>query len=237
MSNRHGVRQQKRLAKQKSKRQSKHRKLAALSSPDPDIRLKSAEHWPVIACWVPGNLREAGLGQLLIARRMPDGQLACAMFLVDVFCLGIKNALWTIVAPGRLSVLRRDLEGHGPIDEVTPEHFAKLIYRAADYGQSLGFAPHRDFRHAQRLLAGIDPSLCPDEFEFGRDGQPLYIRGPFESVEESQIIAARVQALGGDYIVPLKPSEAPFDPWTAAEALDDENDDHTDEYKGDAEAP
>jgi hypothetical protein len=90
---------------------------------------------------------------------------------------------------------------------VPPEYFAKLVYRAVDYAQSLGFPPHRDFRHAQRLLGGIDPSQCPDEFEFGQDGKPHYIRGPSESMEKARAIAERVQAQGGYYSLPLGPDD------------------------------
>lgn len=209
MSKQHGAREQERLAKQKAKQAARRRQVARRNSPDPTIRLKAADRWPIVASLVPENLWTMGLGNLVVARRTPDGQLACAVFLVDVYCLGVKNALWKILGQSQFHALCRDLDANGRLVEVTPEHFAKLVYCAADFGQSLGFPPHRDFRHAQRLLAGIDPSQCPVVFEFGREGHPLYIRGPAESIDEAHIIAARVQALGGDYVVPLKPSEAP----------------------------
>jgi hypothetical protein len=207
MSKRHGPREQKRLAKQKAKRKARHRQLARQDSPDPTIRLKAADDWPVTAALVPENLWTTGIGNLIIARRMPDGRLACALLLLDVFCLGVKDACWKIVTAGELNEIRKHVEEHGRLQDVPPEYFAKLVYRAADYGQALGFPPHRDFRHAQRLLAGIDPSQCPDEFEFGQDGRPHYIRGPSESMERARAIAERVDALGGHYTLPLGPSE------------------------------
>jgi hypothetical protein len=209
MSKQHGAREQKRLAKAKAKREASRRQVARRNSPDPTIRLKGADGWPIVASVVPENLWDMGIGNLVIARKMPDGQLACGVFLVDVYCLGIKNALWTILGQREFRALCRKLEDEEGLEEVTPEHFAKLVYRAADYGQSLGFPPHRDFRHAQRLLAGIDPSQCPDEFEFGQEGRPLYIRGPGETLDEARMIVARLQAQGGDYVLPLKASEAP----------------------------
>lgn len=209
MSKQHGARQQKRLAKQKAKREASRRQVARRNSPDPTIRLKSADGWPIVASLVPENLWTMGLGNLVIAREAPDGQLACAVFLVDVYCLGVKNAAWRILGRSQFHALCKDFDAHGRLVEVTPEHFAKLVYCAVDYGQSLGFPPHRDFRHAQRLLAGIDPSQCPVLFEFGQEGHPLYIRGPAETIDEARIIAERVQTLGGDYAVPLRRSEAP----------------------------
>ena len=209
MSKRHGPRAQKRLAKQKAKRAARRRQLARQHSPDPTIRLKAADNWPVVATLVPENLWTTGIGNLIIARRMPDRRLACAMFLLDVFCLGVKDAFWKTVTAGEFKTIRVHVEEHGRLQDMPPEYFAKLVYRAADYGQSLGFPPHRDFRHAQRLLAGIDPAQCPDEFEFGQDGRPHYIRGPSESMERARAIATRVDALGGYYTLPLGPSELP----------------------------
>jgi hypothetical protein len=213
MPKHHGSREQKRLAKQKAKRDTRRRELTRQTSPEPAVRLRSADRWPIAASLVPENLWSEGIGSVIIARTTPDGQVACAVFLLDVFCLGVKGALWKIVPPGEFNSLRERVNRVGRLHDVQPEYLAKLVYQSADYGQSLGFPPHPDFRHAQRLLTGIDPSQCPDEFQFGSEGRPMYIRGPNESLEEAQLIANRVSQHGGDFAVPLKPEEAPPD-WT-----------------------
>ncbi|HEY3393567.1 MAG TPA: hypothetical protein VGK58_12725 [Lacipirellulaceae bacterium] len=207
MPKRHGAREQKRLAKQKAKRDAKRRQLAMRNSPNPMMRLKEADRWPIFAALVPGNLWTEGIGNLIIARSMPDGQLACGVFLLDAYCLGIKEALWKILSPGEFKELRKQFEEHGRLEDTPPEYFAKLVYRAVDYAQSLGFPPHRDFRHAARLLDGIDVERCPDEFEFGKDGRPFYVQGPSESMEKVRAIATRVAAVGGDYLLAIEPSE------------------------------
>jgi hypothetical protein len=207
MSKQHGRRQQKQLAKQKAKRQARQRQIARDSSRNPAIRLKDADNWPVSGCFVPESLWELGIGNLLIARRMPDGHYACGIFLLDVFCLGVKNALWNIRDEQGFNSLRAELATRGRLNLVAPEYFAKLVYRAADYARAWGFAPHHDFRNVQRLLAGIDPSLCSEEFQFGSEGKPLYIRGPNESPERARVIATRIEARGGDFAIPLTSPE------------------------------
>ncbi|HVC98787.1 MAG TPA: hypothetical protein VND64_34300 [Pirellulales bacterium] len=201
MSKQHGARQQKRLAKQKAKRDQKRRQLARVTSDNPMISLGEADSWPILATLVPEGLWNNGLGQLVIARRAPAGKIACGVFLVDVFCLGVKNAFWRVTGSAEYETLIDKIEAHGRLREVTPEYFSKLVHCAADYAQSLGFAPHRDFRAARLMLVGIDPSLCPDELEFGKDGKPLYIRGPNESLEKARLIASQINALGGHYLV------------------------------------
>ena len=72
-----------------------------------------------------------------------------------------------------------------------PACLSKIIMGAVEFARSFGFSPHPDFRHAAMLLDGIDPSACPNEFTFGRDGRPLYIQGPNESLAEAAAIITR----------------------------------------------
>jgi hypothetical protein len=233
MPKRHGAREQKKAAKQKAKRNARRKQLARASSPDPTVRLKHAEDWPIVACLVPEELWVSGLGQMILARRLPDGQVAVAAFLVDEFCLGIKNAFWQVGTAGQLNEAIERIEEHGPLWKASPEYFSKLVHCAADYAQELGFAPHRDFRHARLLLAGIDPSRCREEFEFGQNGRPLYIQGPGESPDKVRSIIARVQAAGGHFIARAMVGS---DPTFEFEDEYEDDDDDVDDYDGDDEA-
>lgn len=232
MSKRHGAREQKRLAKKKAKRQARRRQLAHRDSPDPTVRLKAADRWPITAALVPDNLWTTGIGNLIIARRIPDGRLACGILLLDVSCLGVKDACWKILSTGAFKELRQHIAEQGRLEDTPPEYFAKLVYRAVDHAQSLGFSPHSDFRHAQRLLAGIDPSLCPDEFEFGQNGQAHYIAGPSESMSKGWAVARQVEARGGYFTLPIDDAEL-----ANLEIVDEWDDDFdVDEYdEGDVE--
>ena len=86
---------------------------------------------------------------------------------------------------------------------ITPACLAKIVKGAVEYAQSFGFPPHPDYRHASTLLEGIDPSTCPNQFTFGRDGKPFYIQGPNESLAQAEAITQRVQNAGGHFIVAL----------------------------------
>ena len=71
---------------------------------DPTIRLQGAEKWPVVQSLVASEIWDEGIGYLVIMRQGPDEQLIFAAFLVDVYCLGVKNALWR-TAPGRNTMI------------------------------------------------------------------------------------------------------------------------------------
>ena len=203
MSKSHGAKQQKKLAKQKAKRAARRSELSARSSSDPTVRLQNAAKWPVVAALVPEGLWIEGIGQLVIAREQSDGNVVIGVYLVDVYCLGVKNAFWTAGTPGDFRRLIERIEERETLRPVTPECLAKIVRGAVDYAQSYGFAPHRDFRHAALLLEGIDPDACPQEFTYGRDGKPFYIRGPYETLEAARVISERIVEAGGDYIIPI----------------------------------
>ena len=201
MAKSHGARQQKRLAKKKAKQSTKRSIQLRRESNDPTIRLRAALEWPVVRALVADELWETGIGHLLIARQKSPGQMVLGVYLVDVYCLGVKNAFWRAGAqPDLVGIIHR-IEEVGKVSATTPAAVAKIIKGAVDYAASFGFAPHPDYHHAAMLLEGIDPSTCPTEFTFGLDGKPFYMRGPNESLAEAEIIVRRIQEYGGDFMV------------------------------------
>jgi hypothetical protein len=203
MAKKHGARQQKRIAKLKAKRLEKRSLLSRRSSTDPTIRLQRAEKWPVVEAFAGTHLWDEGIGYLVIARQEPEGGLVFAVFLVDVYCLGVKNAFWREGSRADLKELIRQLEKGQAMGPIAPACLAKIVKGAVEYAQSFGFPPHPDYRHASMLLEGIDPSTCPTQFTFGRDGKPFYIQGPNESFAEARAISQRLHAEGGHFIVQL----------------------------------
>src|SRR4051794_5195702 len=157
MAKKHGARQQKKVAKQKAKRTAKRSILLRRNSNDPNIRLQAAEKWPVVRALVGAELWNDGLGYLMIARQESEGRLVFAVFLVDVFCLGVKNAFWLAGSRADLDDLIRKLAKPQRMCAISPACLAKIVKEAVEYAESFGFPPHPDYRHALMLLAGIDP--------------------------------------------------------------------------------
>ncbi|MBI3886759.1 MAG: UPF0149 family protein [Opitutae bacterium] len=147
---------------------------------------------------------EMGLAHVLISRFREDGSADFAMFLVDVFCLGVKDAVFETNLTA--AELRTYVEQRLPEDYTERLHPAcakKLIEGALAYAESLGFAPHRDYRNARKILSGLDASVCPRDFTYGRDGRPCYVRGSEDTEERVNrvctVLAARCGADGYDY--------------------------------------
>lgn len=206
MARNHGARQQKKVAKQKAKRSEKRSDLVRRTSNDPTVRLQRAEKWPVVHALVGPDLWKDGIGYLAIARQEAEGRLVFGVYLVDVYCLGVKNAFWKAGTNGDFREMIQNMEQSQVMSPISPACLVKIIKGSVDYAHSFGFRPHPDFHHAAMLLDGIDPSTCLQEFTFGRDGKPFYIQGPDESPEMARAILERIHAAGGHYIVQVPES-------------------------------
>jgi hypothetical protein len=182
---------------------------------------------PVVGCWVtehwsdnlsvtghpdwPGMSSpesepgESGLVGALVVRDTGSTVLACG-FLVDVFCLGVKNT------NGPKTMTRRKLPdfiqtffsawpNQAPVP--APLELARhLVFGAVDYARNLGFEPHPDFAKGAALLG--DWEAGRSDVTFGRDGKPCYINGPRDNTHG--IMAKLRQAVGDgnfDYLVQL----------------------------------
>src|SRR5262245_31967277 len=197
------ARRQKQLAKKKAKREDKRVLVARATSKDPTVRLADAGAWRIAEVLVGNEIWENGLGSVVVARHAPHGGLACAFFVVDVWCLGVKNCYWRMLSPPEFDGILSTMRDHEDLTRRSPEYAAKLVEGAVDYARSLGFAPNSDYRHARLLLAGIDPSQCPEQFLFGKDGKPMYIAGPHESFERARTISCTIKRAGGEFVIPV----------------------------------
>jgi hypothetical protein len=136
-----------------------------------------------------------GLVTALVARRRRHRHSATVcVYLLDVYCLGVKNAM----GPDKVKdqALRR-LTDHAfsgyqrPPIAASIELVRDLVLGAAEYARRLGFAPHPDFEQAR---AHLGPWTGPSAITFGCNGKPTYIAGPHDNPD--QIIRTLRRAVG-----------------------------------------
>ncbi len=155
----------------------------------------------VYEAWHDAALFEGGIGEVVICRKKATGEITAGVFLVDVFCLGVKDAFLTKFPEARqASMIERIFRGQKPTS-LSPACAKKLVEGAVAYAKSLGLPPNREYEQAGRLLNGIDAGACDTTFTFGKDGKPLYIQGPYDSPAfVKQVMTALSQHAGeGNY--------------------------------------
>lgn len=172
-------------------------------SPD----LIKAREFPIHGCWIMDGWENEGITPVVVARLQGSGRIMFGVYMVDLYCLGIKN-VYTREGYS-LNRFQRELPKIC-IDAPLPcsvELAHELIYGALEYAQKLGFEPHPDFYtlKADLMLDPADAHPRMNGVSFGKDGKPLYISGPYDSELKSKSVVSTLMRTCGpnnfDYIV------------------------------------
>lgn len=157
--------------------------------------------------WCSPELFGNGFGQVIVARFKLSGDAEVGVFLVDLYCLGIKNAFFfqTTEQDYETRLLARIDESGGGKEPLNPACARKLIEGAVQYAQSLGRAPHPDYKKACRVFGGIRAEECERTFTYGKDGKPLFVEGPNDSAAFAQhvmgTLTRRLGSGGFDFMI------------------------------------
>jgi len=198
---------QKKLAKKKQKRKVHAKKINPIKlSMDKAI---SYAKFSIHECLIPTNLFETGLGTVIVTRRTLEGDIAICAFIVDVFCLGVKNALFKVVSEYEYerTLKPQIIESNNDVEfeNIHQTCARKLIEGAVNYANNLGFNSHPDYKNAKNIFGDIDSNVCPIKYIYGKEGKPYYMRGPNESLNDAKIIIDNLSKKCGeggfDYVV------------------------------------
>ena len=172
--------------------------------------IHQARHYPIEGCWAMRSWKENGLTNVVVARRQPNGNIAFGNYLVDYYCLGVKNAFCNAEIPRsefRRDYLAKMFRGEKPLD-ISPALAHELIYGSIEYAAQFGFKPHRDFKLAQHVLDPADAHPRSGQVAFGKDGKPFFVAGPYDNADA--IIRQLLRTAGADnfnYLVPIGPPD------------------------------
>jgi len=128
----------------------------------------------------PGEARVGGIVSVLVARQELRHRVSVCGYLVDTFCLGVKNAIGPTVMDhhGVHGFVSQYFTAyHASPVEVPLELAQHLVFGAVDYARNLGFEPHPDFGAAAGHLGSW---AGPSAIVFGRGGKPFYVEGPYD---------------------------------------------------------
>jgi hypothetical protein len=173
------------------------RRVEALESSLP-ARVLRVAHAPIQGCFVTEELFEVGIGTLILARGVTRHHVALSSFLIDVFCLGIKDVMFEAVEGDVFEMYLEATNAGSPLAAVDPAYARKLLRDLAAWSQSIGFAPHSDFAAVEPIFGDVGTDATDTVFRFGYDGKPVYIPGPSESASAIRRRTAQLQKYLGD---------------------------------------
>jgi hypothetical protein len=141
------------------------------------LTVRDHPEWPGVQATAAEG---SGLVGVLVAREHGSSVSACG-YLVDVWCLGVKNS------NGPKSMDRRKLPDYvshffatfsQPPVSAPLELARHVVFGAVDYARGMGLEPHPDFAKCASHLGEWNGS---NDIAFGRDGMPTYIEGPHDN--------------------------------------------------------
>src|ERR1700688_3881566 len=167
------------------------RRAEALEASVP-ARVLRAAHAPIQYCFLTESVFDIGMGTLVLARGTTPHHIALSSFLIDVFCLGIKDVMFESVESEVFEMYMDATDAGSPMVSVDPSYARKLLRDLAAWSQSIGFAPHRDFAAVEPVFGDVSADASDAVFRCGRAAKPVYIPGPNDT---AHLIQRRIEQL------------------------------------------
>jgi hypothetical protein len=213
-----------------NKKKKKPSKPQPQMSPTNYIKSGRARLLPLHGCWINPNWKETGVCTILVQRRHTTGNLTFATYLVDIYCLGLKNTM--------ASFSKSEFEIAGQLDQIFQAHGGKMrvdyvlvhniIYGAIAYAEDLGFKPEKDWALSQFILEEDTEDIELMDIEFGKNGRPCFVNGPYDNV--AKISAQLEKSVGkGNFDVMMQIGGGGFSNFFDEDDFDDDDDDDFDD--------
>jgi len=169
-----------------SKRKKKKKPIQKQVSLKPHNYIKKlARKLPIYECINSTPWLNRGMSDIFISRKRKNGNLIVAGYVVDTFCLGLKNTLYRFdLEPWEYREFMDQIKMtmDDPID-IEPTLAFNIIYGAIEYAEDLGFDPHKDFSITEYMLDDV-LSIEYIDIPFGKDGKPFYMSGPKDNSQK-----------------------------------------------------
>ena len=122
---------------------------------------------------------ESGMHQVIIQRQKKNGDIVYGLYLLDLWCLGLKDTMYKISSKWEFDEMYNQFSSEIELKEIDPMYAFNLIYGALEFGEDNGFKPPKDFSITEYILPHVE-SVEYMEIEFGVNGKPLYKLGPYD---------------------------------------------------------
>jgi len=158
------------------------------------LTLRGQPSWPGLPA--PAESGTSGMVTVAVAREQGGSKISACTYLVDAYCLGVKNATGPQAMDRRKlpEFLFQTFRAYSDSPLPAPLDLAQhLVFGAIEYARGLGFEPHPDFASC---VGHLGDWKGPSVIGFGRDGKPLFIQGPYD--DAASIIQTLEDNVGRD---------------------------------------
>lgn len=155
-----------------------------------------ARKLPFGECFSVGDA-EDGVQQIIITRQKQNGSILAGFYLVDRFCLGLKDTFAREFEDVEelKEIVFDDNEINELVNTLDPIYAMNLIYGSIEFAEDAGFQPHKNFKLTEYILDDVE-NLEYLEIEFGKNGRYLYCAGIEDDTEKNLAILEKNLGFG-----------------------------------------
>lgn len=189
-------------------------KVIQMLSPENYIKQR-ARTLPIYECRINSDWEINKLANIFVARKHTNGNLTVGLYLVDLKCLGVKDAYYFFnISEVEYEELIEKSVGVVDLDHVPYPLVHNIIYAGVEFAEEYGFKPCKEYASVAKYILEEDTEdIELIDIDCGENGKPFYISGPFESEERiKQIIDQLERTAGkGNYDFIYRTDEDVFD--------------------------
>lgn len=119
---------------------------------------------------------EEGMGHVFVTREHTGGRVSLAAFLVDRWCIGVKNCFYYLrLEDYELDDILDRAERASDLKEVSYEEAHNMVWGAVAFAEEAGIAPCKDFALVQYFLEDDIDEIPLVEYDYGKDGKHFLV--------------------------------------------------------------
>jgi hypothetical protein len=175
-------------------------KVIQMLSPENYIKQK-ARSLPIHKCTINENWKESGFAQITIFRKHVNDNYTIGFYLVDLLCLGVKDAFYLFNVP------QQEFEDNYatrmdqmPTKKIPYTLAHNIIYAGLEFAEEYGFKPHKTFTSVARYILEEDTDdieLIDIPCGHEDDGKPVFFKGPNEDEAFVKKVVAQLDKSAG----------------------------------------
>ncbi|MGB1207468.1 MAG: hypothetical protein ACPG5B_17600 [Chitinophagales bacterium] len=192
------------MAKSRNNRKKKKKNVQAPKRLTPEQYIfRKARSLPITKIYISDEEAvEEGICSIFLLRQQPSGNYVLGIYLVDLFCLGVKDAFYRFgITWNEFGEILEHYNSNGAaLEETSPEYGQGVIKSALEYAAKFGIQPHKDFKLAQYIL---DDMKTVKKAKIKHPEVPKYLT--LRAAYNPLVIAALNKSVGeGNYEIGIK---------------------------------
>ena len=154
-----------------------------------------ARNLPIYKCFINRDWQSSKMANVIVMRRHVNGNVTVGIYLIDLLCLGVKDAHFLFNEPEDkvLDLFKNSLQ------EVDYNLAHNIVYAGHDFAMEYDIQPHPDFKTVRYILEEDDDNIPLIEVEVGDSkGLPSLILQPGQEFKYRNVYEKLTSKLGKD---------------------------------------